>query len=825
MKRCSLGRLAWWVAVVALLLGGCEKKPPAAKQSKGLAGYNVLVVTLDTTRADRLGCYGYTHGATPTLDGLAAKGTLFEHAYAQAPLTLPSHCSIFSGKYPREHGVRNNGREALSPDCETLATVFKRHGYRTGAFIGSFVLDPCFGLNQGFDTYDADMGVLPHDVDLMEVERRADAVTDRALKWLGSGGKGPFFGWIHYYDPHDPYDPPAPFRQTIADAYDGEIAFVDWQFKRVMDWLSGAGLTSKTLIVVVGDHGEAFGEHGEHSHAIFLYDTTLHVPMFFVQPDAIAAGKKVATNVELIDVFPTVLDLMGWPLPAELSSRSLTPAFGGELEPRDGYAESLYARDAFGWAEQRCVITPKWKYISSIRPELFDRQADPAENTNLAAAKPDEAKALLTRLREHHEAMKPGEAREVELSTAGRQALESLGYVSAGKRDEAEQFLTPGLPDPKDLPEVMTELKKARALLRAEKPAEAIPLLRRAAERSPRSRILHYNLGIGLLEAGQVDAAIAELDIALRIDPGYAEAMLAMGDAMMTKQQYDKAAEYYRAAVALKEHLPEGHARLGAALQNGGHVDEALAAYRKALTLAPGWEEVYGTIGVMLLGANRAAEAIPYLREAVRLRPDLGSTLNQLGIALAQAGQAAEAKASFLKATQMPDAAAEAYFSLGVTAGKEGNMAEATGYYERCLEVNPAYTKSAEALAALYLGQQRTADAIRVLRIATTASPNETLLVNTLAWLLATTPEDKLRDGAKAVELARRAVELTKQQNPTALRTLAAAYAEAGDFAQAVRTAQQALAIAQASQQNDLASALQAQLTLYQNGRAYHTEK
>jgi arylsulfatase A-like enzyme/Tfp pilus assembly protein PilF len=808
---------------VGTLLAGCERKPPAKGLAAGLAGHNVLLVTLDTTRADRLGCYGYTHGTTPTLDALAAGGTLLQHAYAQVPVTLPSHCSIFTGKYPREHGVRNNGRESLSPNYETLASVFKQRGYRTGAFVGSFVLDSRFGLNQGFDAYDADMGEVPPDTNWLEVERRADVVTDRALKWLGLGENRPFFCWIHYYDPHDPYDPPPAFRQRFADPYDGEIAFVDSQFRRVMDWLGGANLTSKTLIVVVGDHGESLGEHGEHGHGVFLYDVGLHVPMLFAHPGVIAAGKQVATDVELVDVFPTILELMNWPAPEGLSSRSLVPAFEGRLDARDCYAESLYVLDAYGWAEQHCVMTPRWKYISSTRPELFDRQADLQEKNNLALERPDVAKELSGLLRQYYQSLSPGQAGQVELSTAALKSLEALGYVGGSRTDQAEQFLTPGLPDPKDLLDVVAELQAARKLLREERSAEAITLLTRAAERSPGSRLIHYNLGVGLLEAGQVEAAIAELDAALRIDPRYAEALLSLGDAMLTLRQFDKAAEYYRGAAALREHFMDAYARLGRALQDGGHVEDALTAYRKALDLSPGYADVHAEIGELLLRQNQVPEAIRHLREAVRLKPNLGTALNHLGIALAQQGQVAEAKEAFRKATQIADAAAEAYYDLGVATGREGNTAEAVALYERSFELNPASMLTVEALTSFYLAQHRLPDAIRVLRAATTASPNEPRLANSLAWLLATTPDERLRDGPKALELARRAAELTKFQNPTALRTLAAAYAETGDFNQAVQTAQRAIESAVASQQNDLADALRAQLDLYGAGRPYRT--
>ena len=811
------------VVAVAALLAGCERKPPAGARAGDLTGHNVLLVTLDTTRADRLGCYGYTRGATPALDKLAVQGTLFQHAYSQVPVTLPSHCSIFTGKYPREHGVRNNGREALPPDCETLATVFKQRGYRTGAFVGSYVLDPRFGLNQGFDAYDADMGDVPPGADLLEVERRADVVTDRALKWLSSGEKQPFFCWIHYYDPHDPYDPPPAFRERFADPYDGEIAFVDTQFQRVIGWLAGAGLTSQTLILVVGDHGESLGEHGEHGHAVFLYDTTLHVPMIFSHPGVIPAGRRVTTDVELTDVYPTVIELMGWPAPHGLSSRSLVPAFADRLEARDCQAESLYALDAYGWAEQRCVITTQWKYISSTNPELFDRGADPQEKTNLALDQPEVATELRGELMEHYEAQSPGQARRVELDTVARRSLESLGYVGGGRADQAEQYLTPGLPDPKDMLDVVGDLQTARKLLRAERIAEAIEMLKRAAGRSPDSRLIRCELGAGLLVAGQVDAAMPELEAALRIDPRCTDALLDLGDARLMLRQFDKAAECFRGALAMDDRLTEAHVGLGRALQAAGRVDEALTAYQKAVALSPSHADAHAELGTLLLGQNQVPEAIRHLREAVRLKPDLGSALNRLGIALAQQGQIAEAKENFRKATHIPAAAAEAYYDLGVTAGNEGNMAEAVSDYERSFELDPAAPLTVGALVSVHLMQHRLADAIRVLRAATAASPNDPRLANTLAWFLATMPDEKLRDGPKALELARRAVELTNGQDPTTLRTLAAAYAETGDFDQAIQTAQRAIELAVALQDSELAGALRTQFDLYRAGRPYRT--
>jgi arylsulfatase A-like enzyme len=252
-----------------------------------LAGDNLLLITLDTTRADRLGCYGYSGAATPALDALARRGTLFENALAQVPMTLPSHATLVTGRYPRELGIRNNAQAALGRDHPTLGTVFKGRGYRTAAFVAAFVLDSRYGLDQGFEVYDDDVG----EGVLM---RRANEVTDRALAWLHEVKEQPFFAWIHYFDPHLPYEPPEAFRGVGADPYDGEIAFVDSEVKRLMEWLEAERLPDRTLVVVAGDHGESFGEHGEHGHAMFLYRTNLRVPLILAHPRLGKGGARVA---------------------------------------------------------------------------------------------------------------------------------------------------------------------------------------------------------------------------------------------------------------------------------------------------------------------------------------------------------------------------------------------------------------------------------------------------------------------------------------------------------------------------------------------------
>jgi arylsulfatase A-like enzyme len=289
-----------------LVASGC-----GGSTGRGGGTPNVLLITLDTTRLDRLGCYGHTGGTSTAIDGLANAGIRFEQAYAQVPLTLPSHASMLTGTYPGVNGLHVNGSSSLGASLPTLAESFSVNGYRTGAFVSSFVLHRVFGLARGFDHYDDDLAGSGGS-SAFEIERPADEVTGVALDWLGASQDQPFFAWVHYYDAHVPYRPPQEFRSRFDDAYDGEIAFMDSQIGRLIAWLEQQDLRDDTLIVVAADHGESFDEHGEPQHGLFVYDTTVRVPLILSWPARLAAGVTVEQPVRLVDLFPTVLELMGW---------------------------------------------------------------------------------------------------------------------------------------------------------------------------------------------------------------------------------------------------------------------------------------------------------------------------------------------------------------------------------------------------------------------------------------------------------------------------------------------------------------------------------
>src|SRR5919197_2328620 len=316
---------------------------------------NVLLVTLDTTRADRIGAYGYAGADTPALDRLAREGVLFEQADSAAPLTLPAHSSLFTGRFPPRHGVRDNGGFYLEPNQPTLASLLKQHAFRTGGFVGAYVLDSRWGLNSGFETYYDKFDLAKYDaISLASIRRPANEVADRALEWLQSIADSRFFCWVHFYDPHAPYDPPEPFNTRFAGRpYYAQIAFVDSQLRRLVAFVEQRNVLDRTLIVVVGDHGESLGEHREDTHGFFVYESVLRVPLIVRTPLAATGGRRVTDPVRSVDVMPTIVALLGFRGPADIDGTSLVPAITNRARPRDleTYSESYYARHHYGWSE------------------------------------------------------------------------------------------------------------------------------------------------------------------------------------------------------------------------------------------------------------------------------------------------------------------------------------------------------------------------------------------------------------------------------------------------------------------------------------------
>jgi choline-sulfatase len=428
------------LAIGALLTAFCTRGPASPVPPRA-----VLLVTLDTVRADRLSPYGFVDVAVPHLDRLGREGVVFDQATSVAPLTLPAHASLLTGLLPPAHGVRDNAGAPLAPDALTLAEILGAAGFRTAAFVGSDVLHPDRGLNQGFDRYG---GVARNSKRPTKGQRPADEVVSEAIQWMNEVGDVPFFLWTHLYDPHRPYDPPEPFASRYgSDLYVGEIAYADSQIGRLFDALDRRQLSEKTLVIVAGDHGESLGEHGERDHGVFIYESVLRIPLIIRAPGV--TPRRVSPVVRLIDVMPTVLDALGQPAPAIDGISLLELMRGGRGPALEAYSESEYPR-RLGWSPLRALRDGRFKLIDAPRPELFDLEHDPFEMRNVYHERRQTADAMMQRLKTVGRARRPTKdpsGADAPVPPHLRERLAALGYVSTAARPEPAGGT---LPDPKD---------------------------------------------------------------------------------------------------------------------------------------------------------------------------------------------------------------------------------------------------------------------------------------------------------------------------------------------------------------------------------------
>lgn len=643
---------------------------------------------MDTTRADRLGCYGYANAQTPALDAIAAHGALFEDAIAQVPLTLPSHCSILTGRFPKEFGVRNNNQAALGMTHPTLASIFKEHGYRTGAFVATFVLDSRFGLDRGFDVYEDEMAKGSLESDPLDWEQPANVIADRALAWLSADKSKPFFAWLHFYDPHDPYTPPAPYPKT----YDAEIAFMDSQIKRVMDWLDKNAQRERTLVIVVGDHGESFGEHGEEGHGMFLYNTSLHVPLIFVHPALTSKPSRIANPVGAVDIFPTVLELFGWPKPQGLISGSLADAIRtGVAKPAEVFSESDYVWHSYGWAQQRSFTTPDWKFISSTRCELFDRKKDPQEKINLCQPGNPVGVQLSNTLADFYHKMIPTKAATIAPSAAATAALNALGYVS-GSLLSKDEFLTAGAADPKDHLAVVARFKAARKLIKEEQYQEAANLLEAAGREAPDSLAIHAAHGAALVRAKRPAEALEILEKkALPLDAHHQPLLLSIGDAYFLLKEFDKALNAYTLAIENDPHDATAQYMMAQTYLSLQKKDDARAHFEKTLAIHPDFPEAHVELAKLLAELKQYPQAIARFQKALAIRPDFPDAHAELARLLADLKQYPQAINHFQESIKGKPNDERTRFSFAATLLAVNQDVAAVDQLREAVRLNPNY--------------------------------------------------------------------------------------------------------------------------------------
>jgi choline-sulfatase len=612
---------ALWLALVLASCGSGEKRA-------AVRPVNLVVVTVDTLRADRLGCYGYAKGETPNIDRLAGSGVVFENAVTHAPLTAPSHASMFTGMYPTVHKVRDTGGFVLPEPSNTLAEALQQQGWETAAFVGASVLKKGFGFGQGFGVYDDRMPKQANQAASEFPERRAGEVVDRAIEWLDKQGNKRFFLWVHVFDPHSPYDPPAPFQERYAGrAYDGEIAYTDRELGRLFDRVSKFGGAENTLIAVLSDHGESLSDHGEFTHGVFLYDSTVRIA--FVLSGGGVPKMRVKQQVRAIDLTPTVLGLLGAKPPQGMQGASLAAVFEGKESPADvSYSETLFTKLNMGWSELRAVRTNRWKYIQAPKPELYDLVKDPGESVNVIDGHAAEVQEMEGKLA----AVLGGKTGEkVETVTVDRRTmdqLKSLGYLGGGPQG-AQELTGKGI-DPKDRVDVL-KLLFAVSPDAGAAPRDRTGILREALKKDPGNPTIYYHLGQQYAAAGQ-DAAALQL---------------------------------YRDGIRNGVRTAWLYSRMGSLLVRQGKREEAIAAFEKASQLNPSDAESLSDLGMAYLESGKVADAERAFKWAVAASEDFALAHNGLGLAAIEKRDLARARTHFARAVELDPNLLEAQLNLG----------------------------------------------------------------------------------------------------------------------------------------------------------------
>jgi len=610
---------------------------------------NVILITLDTTRADRMGFLGCSRGLTPNLDSLAKQSVIFERAYAQVPLTTPSHATILTGTYPQFNHLDIMG-EPLAQDLPYLPDLLHQRGYRTSAVLGSFILDPknaAPGFDRGFDFYDGTFhrrkaGESRYD----SLERRADVVVDHALAWLAKRPPGPFFLWVHFYDPHDPYDPPEPYKSRFKSApYDGEIAYTDAAVGRFLAGVRKAGVYDGALIAVMADHGEAFGEHGENHHGIFLYDETVHVPLLFKLPAQTSAGTRARTRARLADVTPTILKEVGLPVPAEMQGEALQAYMkpGGDETERAAYSQSEYARRAFGWASLESWRAGKYLFIQAPQRELYDQAVDPGARHNLAAS----ASAVADTLANQSEAFKTKTAStargNTELTPQQAENLRALGYMASAASPTRDPGNAHAI-DPKSKIAIAETFHDALVDVEQENFEAAVPKLEQVLKEEPNATMAYFELGRAYVKTKQYDKALPPLRRAIELSPDDSLAHFELGQALVKVGNWQEAVPQFEAVVRQSPQVPEMHFYLAMSYQQTQQIPAATREFRKALKLDPNNFKANLFLGRLLGMQGDAKEALPYLLKAVKLQPESGMAHLFLANAYAELGQTANAE-------------------------------------------------------------------------------------------------------------------------------------------------------------------------------------
>jgi len=665
-----------------------------ARASAPISG-PIIVISVDTLRADHLPAYGYTKVKTPAIDALAADGVVFERAYSHAPQTLPAHASMLSGRLPFETGVRDNAGFTVKNGERLLPQMLRERGFTTGGVVSAYVLRKETGISQGFDFFDGEMPPGSPELSIGQVQRGGGESEQIAEHWLDSIGTSRAFLFLHLYEPHKPYAPPDRFAEYAP--YDGEIAYTDAIVGRLVGYLKSHQLYDRATIVFLSDHGEGLGDHGEQEHGLFVYDEAIHVPLIIKQESNAGAGRRVADLVQHIDLVPTILDLVKAPGSGNLRGRSLKPVLEatGRLQPPTVYSEALYARYHFGWSELTALTDERYRYIKAPHDELYDLERDPHERANIAEARPQPRQALRSAL----DRVAAGATIQApsEVSADARDRLQALGYVGA----QTDVSATPGeaLPDPKDKREILERYRSAIDFAGQRKWPQAIGLLQRILREDPEMADVWSQLAVFATRLDRYDLAVDAYKHYIALKPRESTAYIGASAGLLKLRKFDEARE---------------HANLAADVAADNDRRSKASAHEMLAKIALARHDTE----TARQEATRAREADPTLPLPMYIEARLLYEQGKYADALPQFTQAiAELKKS--GGLQR----AEWHFYTGDTLGRLERYAEAEAEFIEELKYFPQNTRARGGLAMIYQAGGQPDAAVRVLGDLTRVTP------------------------------------------------------------------------------------------------------
>ena len=669
------------------------KKPvPPAKSA---LRPNVILITIDTLRADHVGCYGSQVVKTPTLDALAHDGILFERAISQVPLTWPSHAVILTGTYPFQNGVQDFTGQPLAPQFRSVAQVFQQAGYATGAVVSAFVLDRSWGLGRGFDFYDdAFSAETFQKKDIGLVDRRAEESVAHAIAWLKKTPKRPFFLWLHLYDPHNPYDPPEPYTTEYkGHLYDGEIAYADHELGMLISWLKQNKLYDSSVIVATSDHGESLGEHGEDEHGFFIYNATVHVPLI-VKPPAGSAIPLQRRNdpVETAAVAPSLIQLAG--LKDTIERQFQTKALFGQNPTADSaYSETFYTFSSFGWSPLHSVETGRFHYIDAPQPELYDLEADPAETSNLAAQQPAMVAVLKEKLQRRLEKnpFKRTDANAGNLSPDAQEKLRALGYFGFRAAISPDQFKQ-GLADPKEKLWEFNAILKAQDSFQRGDADRAESLLTEVQQRDPKMYVIPFLLGESALRRQDWATAADQLQRCLALNPTFDNAMTGLARALAKLGRFDDAQAWLSKALQSNPQNYRAHYQLGL-LSAASDPAAAESHYERAIAIQPNFPPGQRELGLLLFQQKKYAAAVSHLEKTIALGLEDARLHNYLGICYSRTNNLDQAIRSYRTALKLDATLPDAHLNLAYALQREGKGSQAQLEYDAACRLESSYCK------------------------------------------------------------------------------------------------------------------------------------